>query len=350
MAFKRFETSDIVISSEIQATPTWTGGIADLTNKNFNHIQATGSGEYFLDIYNAGTYATGSGEIQYSITYCDKLGYGEPRLDTEVEGISPTSILYRSYKNLIYGNQENFTFNGVSSEYFYVLNINRARYKERLKAGSLEVVFTRGGATLTLTEITSSVNQSNNAGRYFELQGTLVDAVSGNGTYTAGSTLFTQSGSYGMFLPDVGLIVLNGQVLNESTGSGGLKVNDELLIYRDSYGAETEPFNGVYALNKRRLADTMDSQTFKVTSEETIASNYIFARPRNAEFNYTTNPTLLNSSGDIFSNELINDPRTYITAVGLYNDNNDLLAVAKLSRPLLKDSRKEALIRIKLDY
>ena len=47
---------------------------------------------------------------------------------------------------------------------------------------------------------------------------------------------------------------------------------------------------------------------------------------------------------------MINSPQSYITAVGLYNNNLDLLAVAKLSRPLLKDFTKEALIRIKLDY
>ena len=47
---------------------------------------------------------------------------------------------------------------------------------------------------------------------------------------------------------------------------------------------------------------------------------------------------------------MINSPQAFITTVGLYNDNNDLLAVAKLSRPLLKDFTKETLVRIKLDY
>mgnify|MGYP003146006958 CR=1 FL=1 len=47
---------------------------------------------------------------------------------------------------------------------------------------------------------------------------------------------------------------------------------------------------------------------------------------------------------------MIDTPQSFITAIGLYNDNNDLLAVAKLSRPLLKDFTKETLIRVKLDY
>jgi len=46
----------------------------------------------------------------------------------------------------------------------------------------------------------------------------------------------------------------------------------------------------------------------------------------------------------------INNPQTYPTTVGLYNDSNELLAVAKLSRPLLNDFTKALLIRAKLDF
>ena len=44
------------------------------------------------------------------------------------------------------------------------------------------------------------------------------------------------------------------------------------------------------------------------------------------------------------------NPRTYITTIGLYNDANELVAVAKMSQPLSKDFTKEALIKVKLDY
>ena len=47
---------------------------------------------------------------------------------------------------------------------------------------------------------------------------------------------------------------------------------------------------------------------------------------------------------------MIDNPQTYITTVGLYNTNQDLLAVAKLSQPLPKNFTKEALIKVKLDY
>ena len=85
-------------------------------------------------------------------------------------------------------------------------------------------------------------------------------------------------------------------------------------------------------------------------SEETISSNFVFVRVRNSEFNYSTNPSNITGSGELRHDIMINSPQAYITTVGLYNDSNDLLAIAKLSRPLLKDFTKEALVRIKLDY
>ena len=47
---------------------------------------------------------------------------------------------------------------------------------------------------------------------------------------------------------------------------------------------------------------------------------------------------------------MLNNPQTFITTIGLYNASNELLAVAKLSRPLVKDYTKELLVRVKLDY
>ena len=47
---------------------------------------------------------------------------------------------------------------------------------------------------------------------------------------------------------------------------------------------------------------------------------------------------------------LATDPKTYITTVGLYNNNSELLAVAKLRQPILKSTSREALIKVKLDF
>ena len=83
----------------------------------------------------------------------------------------------------------------------------------------------------------------------------------------------------------------------------------------------------------------------------TITSDFVFVRARNSEFNYSENPSYVSgSTGEVIYPYFINNPQTFPTTVGMYNDNNELVAVAKLSRPVSKDFTKEALIRVKLDF
>jgi len=90
---------------------------------------------------------------------------------------------------------------------------------------------------------------------------------------------------------------------------------------------------------------------FTLNAEETITSDYVFIRARNSEFNYSTNPSYISgSTGELIYSEFINNPQVYLTTVGMYNDANECVAVAKLSKPLLKDFTKEALVRVKLDF
>ena len=145
---------------------------------------------------------------------------------------------------------------------------------------------------------------------------------------------------WGKIYPDVGIIALNQEWLYNS-GS--------YMHLSGSGGHNFTAFN-----NNDPIFQSIDSgsrsEAFALRSEETVTSNYVFIRCRNAEFNYSNNPSNITGSGELRHSVMIDSPQSYITAVGLYNDNNDLLAVAKLSTPLLKDFTKEALIRVKLDY
>jgi hypothetical protein len=137
----------------------------------------------------------------------------------------------------------------------------------------------------------------------------------------------------------VGVILLSGLALSGSAAEGGIG----LPIVRNSI-TPTPTNMGV-------LYDAMSlGRAFQLTYKETISSQFVFARVRNSEFNYSTNPSYITGSGDLRIANMIDAPQTYITTVGMYNDNNELLAVAKLSKPLLKDFTKEALVRIKLDF
>ena len=96
---------------------------------------------------------------------------------------------------------------------------------------------------------------------------------------------------------------------------------------------------------------TGDPYGFIARNSEKVTSTHYFVRVKNADYNFSNNPSYVTGSvGELAQPTFVNDPKTYITTVGLYNDNQELLAVAKLSQPLLKTFSREALIRVKLDF
>ena len=119
-----------------------------------------------------------------------------------------------------------------------------------------------------------------------------------------------------------------------------------MIQLNTNLGANTD------GLNPGKLFSAISAgSSFQLNSEETITSDFVFVRSRNSEFNYSENPSFISgSTGEVVYDYFINNPQVYPTTVGLYNDSNELLSVAKLSRPIQKNFTKESLIRIKLDF
>jgi hypothetical protein len=161
---------------------------------------------------------------------------------------------------------------------------------------------------------------------------------------------YTASGSYGFYLPDIGTILLNASALALPAIQGGIA----LPVDRANYGSGSYSLNAsasYTSTNNTLLFQAIArSGEFELNSQETISSDYVFVRIGNADYNYSTNPTFVSGSGEVLYSTMIYSPQTYITTVGMYNDNSELLAVAKMSKPLVKDFTKEALIRVKLDW
>ena len=339
MSFKRFDNEDIVISSDGVSTPAWSNNAVELTTFYTSSDQvARTSGDYYYNIYKDDTAQTSSAEVQFSVAYGDLKGSGSLAFDSNVSGSSPSSVIYKQYRTLVNGTEEtNLAFGGETSETIYALSIERSRYKEKLLPGSLTLKLTSGSSDLYLTDNSTyaSTVTFGDLGREYEL----VSGSAGTRYTGVSSTGYTRpSGSYGKFLPDAGLILLSGKALDEGVSDGGLNF-------------QTNRASNTSTLNNKRMFEVINAgSSFTLRSEETISSNYVFVRARNSEFNYSTNPSNITGSGELRHDIMIDSPQAYLTTVGLYNDNNDLLAVAKLSRPLVKDFTKEALIRIKLDY
>ena len=337
MSFVRYNTDDSVISSETVVRGMWTADTASLT-AFFTSSLVTSS--YHLNVYDTST----ASSLQFAIQYGHLNGSGSSDINSAVADITPTRITYGQYRSLIYNDENSsFNFGGITSKDFFALNIARSRFKESIKPGSLALKLSgsSGGlTTLTLTDdsITNgSVTNFIGSNRYYTL-------ISGS-TGTAATSLAGISGSYGLLFPDLGIILLNPSALSLSSGSGGIG-----LTVNTANSASGAPQSIVNLASMYTAISGSAAKSFTLQSQETVSSRYFFTRVKNNEFNYTTNPSVINDSGSLLYDTLIDNPQTYMTTVGMYNDNNELLAVAKLSRPLIKDFTKEALIRVKLDY
>jgi len=335
MSFKRFDPEDFVVSSDSITSTLWSTGNPTLSTFFTNSIQeASSAGNYYLSIYNT---SSANQEVQFDIVYCDSEGSGSDLYNPIVPSNSYTKTMYGQYRALILEDENaSFVFgkgnNVITGSNFWILSIERARYKQSLFPGSLNLQISGSGGIINLTDDSQDnpVNTFIGSSRVFQL----ISGSNGTAGTLANSGYVANSGSYGLVFPDLGTIMLNPYALSQSIQVSPSRSNNS------------------DGLNNQRLYNAINlGNSFSLNSEETITSDYVFVRARNSEFNYSENPSFISgSTGEVIYDNFINAPQTYITTVGMYNDSNELLAVAKLSRPLLKDFTKEALVRVKLDF
>jgi hypothetical protein len=323
MSFTRYNTDDSVVSAETVVRGLWSGDEYTL-NTFFTSSTYT---EYYVDVFDSNFNTSTSASVQFSLQFGHVSGAGSFPINPAVAGYSPSRVVYGQYRNLVYGTETtNFSFDGGSttSNAIYVINISRARYKESLLPGSLNMTLAGRSGSFTYTDDSGTTNLTRFIGenRYFNI----IQGANGSGSATP---------IYGLFFPDLDIIVLNANALTGSSTPG--------IPYSSAVSASS--------YNQINLWRALDSgSSFEMKSSETVSARYFFTRIKNSEYNYTTNPSVIDENGNLLYTTLINSPQTYVTTVGMYNDNSELLAVAKLSKPLVKDFTKEALIRVKLDY
>ena len=348
MALTQYTEGDIVISTDKIVTSTWTNNINNLTTAFTSSTQAvfnspTSSGQFYLDVLQALS-SSNTAETQYAVAYGNRVGSGSPDFtnDTGSFGIGASRSVYNQYRQLVFGDEtQNFTFSTHTPDDIYVINVNRSRFKHSLKPGTLNLHLSAsnlgGDKILKLTDDSVSATGSaviTNLGRQFNL-------VSGSNGLISGSNInqVANSSSYGLFYPDSGIIILNP----DNLGGG-------LTPARNSGLSTNSDRNHQKLFNHIKNAASNGTGHFIIDSEEKVTSQYYFTRAKNNEYNYTTNPSFQDENGNLNFTSMIDNPQVYITTVGLYNEEGDMVAVAKLSQPVNKDFTKEALIRVKLDY
>lgn len=316
---------------------------------------STNHSKYYTPIYTKKPNDIDSKYV-FDISYAHISGSGSSYINEGFDYL-PAKSIYKKYVNECFGNYDVMMFkNNKRSDYFYILHFNRDAFKDRLDSQNLQI---------TLSPLSSSIDQSINTGSNFQFNTgssviyTLIDDSKSmkvysssmfgleeyynlvEGTIQDGEKYGTESNAWGMIFPRKGIILLDGYVLDQSC----------------SFNTVTSSMDGD---NIRKLFLSISGSCSPNSVRETYGKWYIrsaelysdqnyFCRIGRNEFNYSNNYTYISGSNRKFFYDKVNDStKTYISTIGLYNDNKELLAVAKLAKPFLKDSSLEYVFNIKL--
>jgi hypothetical protein len=350
--FTKFDTVNDVIANQTETVTAglWSDNLASLTTYFTSSTQTTTQRRYYVDVFQDNP-ANDGAAVQYSLAFGHALGSGS---DSQGQlNDSPSRAVYSQFKQLLLGPTDTrFTTAGSgSTNYIYVVNFKRNRMKERLDAGNFEIplqkvsthsVNATGSVTMG-SGIVTLIDDSSIASATIGSSGKVYNVVSGSingGVYNPSNPVY-----FGLVYPDYGTIILDGKMMDQHVGfqtnvSSSSEGNNHFILNKSISGSALFTDAG-----------TGDPYGFIARNSEKVTSTHYFVRIKNAEYNFSNNPSYVTGSvGQIAQSTFISDPKTYITTVGLYNDSQELLAVAKLSKPLLKSFQRESLIRVKLDF
>lgn len=378
MIFSKFNPDDIVIG-RINQVSSGMFGTGSLFVQQSTFVtqsgvygqgnQLTGSspydvknGQYYLDVY------SGS-DLYFDIAYGDYANSGSSKFDVLTYDTpvlaNETKVIYSQYKNvLLQPGDDLFSFASgslnttIDSEAIYVLNFASNKFKDQIDPGQIQICLSGAISPNKFSFIDDSqiINKQQNV--YNLISGSIINGV---------PTPYLKNGSpvyngIGLFYPSNGIVVFNAIRLDTVVGITSTVNTPSLFQIRNrkTYSNNgSNPFRaGYWRLWTRDLflALKRSNGLMGVRKSEFVPSTNYFVRVKNKEFNYSNNPTFVSdgtdgkTKGTIIYQDLINNPRTYLTSVGLYNDNNELLAIGKLSKPTQKSFDNELLIKVRIDF
>jgi hypothetical protein len=331
-----FDVTEIVpnvVSTESEGMFSINGtGTGSLDAFYTSSDQSSTTKAYYLDVYNEVT-SSATSEVQFVIAYGNRLGSGS----LVENGDSPTKAIYSQFRNILLtpGDTQFTMGDDTNINEIFVVSFPRIRMKEKLDPGNWEINVSGSTRQIRLIDDSdATVNVTvNEAGRVFNV-------VSGTIANLTDAEIYSPTTYYGLAYPDLGIIILDAQKL---------RISASFALVSGSGSTD----NGVnqYALWKAISGSGYNNYDFLARNEQKINSTYYYVHVKNSEYNYSNNPTFITGSvGDLKYQDFIDDPIVYPTSVGLYNDRNELLAIAKLSQPLKKSFELEANIRVRLDF
>ena len=345
--FKRFGSFDKVdAKTEVVTTGLWTGDLGSLTSFFTSSTQtAASTGDYYYNVYQADP-SGADAEVQFAVAYGHVNGSGSVSLTNDDTSTLPTKATYKQYASTLLNDADNnFQFengSGVASDSnsIYAINLSRTRFREKMDPGNWSLSLSGSNGLFTFIDNSGKKfgDTLGNAGRVFKVVSGSLNLGTENEA-TINTTTSSGDEGFGLFYPDRGVLVLNPSAIQATVGSVpyGSLVGDVGITENNE--------------NHKRLFQAIElAGDFEARRTENVSTQHFFVRATNREFNYSNNPTYTNTDGTFVETSFETDPKTYITTVGLFNDSNEMIAVAKTSQPVPKSFDKEVLIKVKLSF
>lgn len=224
----------------------------------------------------------------------------------------------------------NFAAGGAKLQECVFINFARLLTKDEIKKGSFELKVIPGGTPASRSGALEIITDSGAANNY--------RVNSPAGEY---GVLQNIGGlNVGLIYYQAGIVVLTGSVYNGEFGANGATYDTssfDAVLTGSEISASADGFR-----------NTLFNVQFNNTTE--LNSTIYFCRANHNDFNYSANPTYLSQSKLVVKETSTDSPVSYVTTVGLYSADNELLAVAKLSEPIKKTPDTEVTFRVRLDY
>jgi len=301
---------------------------------------------------------------QFDISFGHRNGLGS-RLNVDGAITKPSAVMYKKYLQQCYEPQPNlhnarptkFEFkNKINGDYAYFIQLNRDDFKDMLDPGNFELCLSPlSGSSNQLFNTGSNVGVNQTVPNFYTLVDESLDTKQKQSDernlkdwyyVTSGSLrdgVYTEENdnAWGVVFPKIGLIVLDGVVLDQSCSFNTVTASI------DGQNAH-KLFLSISGSSSTTTGRTHTGSFFARSAEKKVVETY-FCRVNQNEFNYSTNPTYTTGSfNDMKYTYFKDNPHSYITSIGLYNKKGILLAVGKLKRPVLKNTNKSYVFQVRV--
>ncbi len=237
---------------------------------------------------------------------------------------------------------------GIMNHCFFV-NFSRLLVKDEIKKNTLRMVMSLSG---TVEADASGRKNWQTLGDYASANEFRTSPAGDYGLiFTSSAASTDNSRSVGLVFYQAGVVVLTSSIFEQAFGPGGTANHfgaGDWGNFVDGTGITAQQSGSTIQNLAAGLRFTLNNIEFNNTIE--LNSTIYFCRVNHNEYNYSSNPTYVSGSKIVVKNNVNDLPVTYMTTIGLYSADNEMLAVAKLSEPIRKDPNTELTLRVRLDY